>query len=103
MSTLLDHSWHAWCSQQPANAVFDTFWELLEKRPSKNGHGPGFPVSLLYGAVPVPVMNHLARLLRYNHGALQDQGCGLDFDTLLRLSMEELLRKTQIHKENWLF
>jgi hypothetical protein len=33
----------------------------------------------------------------------EEEGCDLDFDTLLRISMEELLSKTQTHQNTWLF
>jgi hypothetical protein len=48
-------------------------------------------------------MNFRHRLLRHNEPALDNFGGPLDFDTLLRLSMEELLFKTQAHQDSWLF
>src|SRR5260370_29975991 len=116
-----------------ANAVFDTFRELRGTIHSKTGQRGESFVSLLYGGdahctEPRPVvgrpvcsslfcrleaqgsyprfmiaMNSFTRLLRYNPAAVQDHGCGLDFDALLRLSMEELLLKTQTHQDTWLF
>lgn len=41
-------------------------------------------------------------LLRYNDSAAESGG-GVDFEALLRTSMEELLLKTQSHQESWLF
>jgi hypothetical protein len=41
--------------------------------------------------------------LRYNEPPLELGGGALDFDGLLRLSMEELLLKTQTHQNTWLF
>jgi hypothetical protein len=48
-------------------------------------------------------MNCFSQLLRYNPTAVQDEGYGLDFEALLRASMEELLLKTQYHQNTWLF
>src|SRR5207245_2963150 len=48
-------------------------------------------------------MNFLHRFTRYNESAVDPSGAALDFDTLLRLSMEELLFKTQNHQDTWLF
>jgi len=48
-------------------------------------------------------MNFFNRFTLHNEAALQSGGAGLDFDTLLRLSMEELLFKTQQHQDGWLF
>jgi hypothetical protein len=47
-------------------------------------------------------MNSFNSFLRYNDPAV-DSGGALDFDALLRTSMEELLLKTQSHQETWLF
>ena len=47
-------------------------------------------------------MNRFIQLLRHSDAAVQEQGCVLDFDALLRLSMEELLSKTQTHQNTWL-
>ena len=48
-------------------------------------------------------MSFFNRLLRYNEPALESGGAQLDFDALLRISMEELLLKTQVHQDTWLF
>jgi hypothetical protein len=48
-------------------------------------------------------MNFLNRFLRYNEPAPDAGGGVLDFDGLLRISMEELLLNTQAHQEAWLF
>jgi hypothetical protein len=48
-------------------------------------------------------MNFFHRILRYNATALEPAGPAVDFDTLLRLSMEELLFNTTQHQENWMF
>jgi hypothetical protein len=48
-------------------------------------------------------MNFFNRLLWYNEPALESGGAELDFDALLRISMEELLLKTQRHQDTWLF
>src|SRR3569832_144731 len=48
-------------------------------------------------------MNFRHRLTRHNEPAFENLGGALDFDTLLRVSMEELLFNTQAHQDNWLF
>jgi hypothetical protein len=48
-------------------------------------------------------MNFFNRFLRYNELGQESGGAELDFDGLLRISMEELLLKTQRHQEAWLF
>jgi hypothetical protein len=48
-------------------------------------------------------MNFFNRLARYNEPFPDLGGATLDFDGLLRLSMEELLLKTQTHQQRWLF
>ena len=48
-------------------------------------------------------MNFFPRFTRHNDPAIESGGASLDFDTLLRLSMEELLFKTQHHQDTWLF
>lgn len=48
-------------------------------------------------------MKFFPRLTRHHELAQESGGAGLDFDTLLRLSMEELLFKTQQHQDGWLF
>jgi hypothetical protein len=48
-------------------------------------------------------MNFFNRLLRYNEPAPESGGAAIDFDALLRGSMEELLLNTQSHQQAWLF
>ena len=48
-------------------------------------------------------MNFFNRFLRYNEPVFEAGGGVLDFDALLRYSMEELLLKTQSHQDLWLF
>jgi hypothetical protein len=48
-------------------------------------------------------MNFFNRFLTYNEPSPEAGGGGLDFDALLRFSMEELLLKTQSHQDIWLF
>ena len=48
-------------------------------------------------------MNFFNRFLRYNEPLPEAGGGELDFDALLRFSMEELLLKTQCHQDIWLF
>jgi hypothetical protein len=43
------------------------------------------------------------QFLRDNDSSPESGGAALDFDGLLRLSMEELLLKTQEHQQTWLF
>ncbi len=47
-------------------------------------------------------MNFFKQLLRYNDST-PESGGALDFDALLRVSMEELLGYTEAHQETWLF
>jgi hypothetical protein len=47
-------------------------------------------------------MNFFQRFLRYNDSNVESGGA-LDFEALLRISMEELLGYTQSHQDNWLF
>jgi hypothetical protein len=61
-------------------------------------------------ASPVPHASSLTTdmslfnpLLRYNEPAVESGGAPFDFDALLRISMEELLLKTQAHQDTWLF
>jgi len=49
------------------------------------------------------VMNFFNRFPRLNQSVPEPGGGGIDFDALLRFSMEELLLKTQTHQELWLF
>jgi hypothetical protein len=114
----------------PLNAVFDTFREPEGTTQAKTGHSFAQPVSLLYGRlgrviaesrlcrnsslahceridlpqtfiIPMSLFN---RLLRYNEpAAVESGGAQVDFDALLRISMEELLLKTQAHQDTWLF
>jgi hypothetical protein len=48
-------------------------------------------------------MNFFNRTPNFNEPLLQSGGATLDFDGLLRISMEELLLKTQHHQNTWLF
>lgn len=48
-------------------------------------------------------MNFFNRFLRYNEPITEAGGTDLDFDALQRISMEELLLKTQQHQDRWLF
>ncbi|HZR21683.1 MAG TPA: hypothetical protein VFE51_30655 [Verrucomicrobiae bacterium] len=48
-------------------------------------------------------MNFFNRFLRYNEPAPDSGGAPVDFDALLRGSMEELLLNTQSHQQAWLF
>lgn len=48
-------------------------------------------------------MSRFNPLLRYNDTAGQAGGAPLDFDLLLRLSMEDLLLNTKAHQDAWLF
>ena len=48
-------------------------------------------------------MNFFNRFLRYNGPVAGTGGATVDFEALLRVSMEELLQKTQGHQETWLF
>src|SRR5215472_17196532 len=48
-------------------------------------------------------MNFFNRFLRYNEHPADPGGAAFDFDGLLRISMEELLLKTQAHQDTWLF
>jgi hypothetical protein len=48
-------------------------------------------------------MNFFKRTPLYNEPAAESGGPPLDFDGLLRISMEELLLKTQQHQNSWLF
>jgi hypothetical protein len=48
-------------------------------------------------------MNFYNRFLRSNEPFPDSGGAALDFDGLLRMSMEELLLKTQHHQNTWLF
>jgi len=48
-------------------------------------------------------MNFFSRTLRYNEPLPEAAGAGIDFDALLRVSMEELLLNTNSHQDVWLF
>src|SRR5215469_5123029 len=48
-------------------------------------------------------MNFFTRFLRYNEPVPESGGAAVDFDALLRMSMEELLLNTQSHQDAWMF
>jgi hypothetical protein len=48
-------------------------------------------------------MSSLNPSLHYNESAVQDEEAPIDFDLLLRVSMEELLLNTKSHQDGWLF
>lgn len=48
-------------------------------------------------------MSFFNRILPYNESAIEPGGAAFDFDALLRVSMEELLLKTKVHQDYWLF
>ncbi|HEV2438388.1 MAG TPA: hypothetical protein VG077_20565, partial [Verrucomicrobiae bacterium] len=48
-------------------------------------------------------MSRFNSLLRFNDTAGQSGGAPMDFDLLLRLSMEDLLLNTKAHQDEWLF